>query len=242
MRRFSCLTLFVLSSLLVFVIGCGDDDPVTPPVGEKAVIGIMHDDSTHVSMTAILEGAGYEVTDLGLYEDCTLTDFSAFDLVFMLTGYEYGEVLPDTVQQGMLDFMSDGGTLVTTEWLTYSENNDLLRVVLPLAYNGDYCDDGESACIDTVTVDVDHALTRGVAATFTTPPDYTYSFMIVNDAATSTNVMNLMTGVTGGAMLGVGDLGEGHTIHWNNAGCYEGPDIWNDATTRILLNIADFAR
>ena len=51
-----------------------------------------------------------------------------------------------------------------------------------------------------------------------------------------------MTGAIGGAGLGVGDWGEGHTIHWNWAGCYDGPDIWDDNTTRILLNIADFAR
>lgn len=102
--------------------GCGDDDdPVTPTPEEKAAIAIMHDDSTQVEMTAILETAGYEVTDLGLYADYHGTDFSGFDLVFMLTGYEYGAVLPDSVQQGLLDFMDGGGTLVTTEWLCYSE-------------------------------------------------------------------------------------------------------------------------
>jgi hypothetical protein len=31
-----------------------------------------------------------------------MTDFSAFDLVFLLTGYEYGEDIPDSVQQGLL--------------------------------------------------------------------------------------------------------------------------------------------
>ena len=245
MRLFQFLILLLVASLLFVAIGCSDsdDDPVTPPpVEEMARIAIMHDDSTHVAMTVALEAAGYEVTDLGLYADYTGTDFSAFDLVFMLTGYEYGADLPDTVQQGLLDFMSDGGTLVTTEWLGYSENNELLTPKLALAYNDDYCDDGASACIDTITVDVGHPLTQGLDAIFTTPPDYTYSFMILNDAATSENATNLMTGTIGGAVLGIGEWGSGHTIHWNWAGCYAGADIWDANTTRILMNIADFAR
>ena len=243
MRHYSMLIFLMLASLAIMANGCGDDDdPVSPPADLKARIAIMHDDSTHVEMTVILQGAGYDVTDLGFYADYVGTDFSAYDLVFMLTGYEYGDVLPDPVQQGLLDFMSGGGTLVTHEWLGYSENNDLLRPVLPLSYDGDYCDSVDGSCIDTITVDVDHALTQGVAATFTTPPDYTYSFMVVNAAATSTNVMNLMTGDAGGAVLGIGDWGNGHSIHWNWAGCYGGPDIWDVNTTRILLNIADFAR
>jgi hypothetical protein len=243
MRRFSLLPFLAISVLALVAIGCGDDDdPVTPPPDSKAVIGIMHDDSTHFAMIEYLETEGYEVTNLGLYEDYTGTDFSAFDLVFLLTGYEYGEDIPDSVQQGLLDFMDGGGTLVTNEWFLYSENNDLLTAVLPLSYDGDYCDDGESACIDTLTVDVVHALTEGLPDTFTTPPDYTYSFLVLHDEATSTNVMNLISGVTGGAMLGVGDWGEGHTIHWNNAGCYDGPDIWDDNTLQILQNIVDFAR
>lgn len=121
-------------------------------------------------------------------------------------------------------------------------NNDLLIPVLLLVYDGDYCDNGSGACIDTLSVAVDHPLTDGLAATFTTPADYTYSFLVVNETATASNIMNLISGQTGGAMLGVADWGEGHSIHWNSGGCYGGPDIWNDATTRILLNIADFAR
>jgi len=243
MRHYPLILFLMMAALVILATGCSDDDdPTTPPADPKAAIGIMHDDSTHFAMTVILETAGYDVTDLGLYADYTGTDFSAFDLVFMLTGYEYGEELPDSVQQGLLDFMDDGGTLVTTEWLGYSENNDMLTAVMPLAYDGDYCDDGDSACIDTITVDIAHALTAGLPDTFTTPPDYTYSFMILNTMATSTNVMNVMTGTTGGAALGVGDWGSGHSIHWNWAGAYEGDDIWDENTTRILLNIADFAR
>lgn len=243
MRRISLLLYLLLSLLIIVALGCGDDDdPVTPPAAQKAVIAVLHDDSTHVSMIPILETAGYEVTNLGLYEEYTGTDFSMYDLVFMLTGYEYGEVLPDTVQQGLLDFMAGGGTLVTTEWLCYSENNDLLMPILPLVYDGEYCDDGGGDCIDTLTVTTAHDLTDGLPAEFTTPPDYTYSFLILNETATSTNVMNLIEGATGGAMLGIADWGEGHSIHWNNAGVYDGEDIWDDNTTRILLNIADFAR
>jgi len=243
MKIFRVLLLLLVGSFVFVAIGCSDgDDVVNPPPEEMARIAFMHDDLTHVAMIIALEAAGYEVTDLGLYSDYTGTDFSDYDLVFMLTGYEYGEELPETVQQGLLDFMFNGGTLVTTEWLTYSENNELLTQTLALAYNDDYCDDGDGECIDTITVDVDHPLTQGLDATFTTPPDYTYSFMTLNEAATSENAMNLLTGVNAGAVLGIGEWGSGYTIHWNWSGCYGGTDIWNTNTTQIMMNIVDFAR
>ncbi|MBE0567192.1 MAG: hypothetical protein IH621_14625 [Krumholzibacteria bacterium] len=241
MRRFALLTA-VLAACTLFVLGCGDDDDPTTPRPSATKIAVLDDDSTHVAMVPILEAAGHDVTSLGQYPDYDGDDFSAYDLVIILDGYDYGYELPDSVQQGLLDFVEAGGVLVTTEWSTYSDDWDLLIPALPLAYDGDYCDDGAGACIDTLAVAASHAITAGLPASFPTPPDYTYSFCVENTTSTSSNVTVLLTGQTAGAALGIADHGQGHLVHWNMAGVYDGEDIWDANTTRILRNIASFAR
>jgi len=206
---------------------------------------ILEDGATEDSIQTILTDAGYTVTMGGPYDEYTGTDFTAFDLVILLYGYDYGYDIAQNVQQGLKDFVTAGGVLMTTEWLTYegvgAPEWETLIDILPLAYNDDYCDDGEGVCPETYTKLVDHPITEGLPESFLTPPDWTYSFQAVNDSSLATNIQVLFEGSTSGSALGIGDLGLGHTIHWSMAGVYDGTDIWSTETTRILTNIADFA-
>lgn len=241
MRRLTLLAA-ALAACALLVLGCGDDDDPAGPEPTVARIAVLDDDSTQVALIPLLRAAGYDVTSLGNYWLYDGDDFAAYDLVIVLDGYDYGNTMADSVQQGLLDFVAGGGVLLATEWATYADTWSLLLPLLPLAYDGDYCDYGAGACVDTLSVDVAHALTAGLPATFTTPPDYIYSFCVENTAATSSNVTVLLTGVNAGAALGIADHGQGHIVHWNMAGVYDGTDIWDANTTRILLNIADFAK
>lgn len=240
MRRLT-LPAAALAACLLLAWGCNDDDTTSPPPA-KTQIAILDDDSTETAVADILTAAGHDVTLLGHYWEYTDTDFSAYDLVFLLSGYEYGDDVADTVQQGLLEFVSAGGTLVTTEWITYSDNLALIIPTLPLAYGDDYCDEGGGACTDTVTVVADHPITAGLPATFTTPPDWTYSSCVVNAGATSTDVTVLLSGQESGPALAIGTYGSGHVLHWNMGGAYAGPDLWDANTSRILTNLAAYAR
>jgi hypothetical protein len=211
------------------------------PGSQPGAVLILDDDSTQVSASAILSAAGFDVTQGGHYWDYTGTNFSAYDLVILLDGYDYGNSVPDSVQQGLLDFVSAGGVLLTTEWLTYDDDLSLILPALPLAYDGDYCDSGAGTCPETYTKVATHAITAGLPASFVTPADWTYSYTSLNASSTSTNVKVLFTGSTSGDALAIGDRGSGHIIHWNMAGVYGGADIWDSNTQKILTNIADFA-
>ncbi len=206
---------------------------------------ILEDGGTENSVETILDNAGYTVTMGGPYDEYDGTDFSAFDLVLLLNGYYYGDTLQAGVQQGLKDFVSAGGVLMTTEWLTYEGTGvdywDTLMGILPLTYNDDYCDAGAGVCPETYTKMVDHPITEGLPASFLTPPDWTYSFQAVNSSSLATNIKVLFEGSNSGSAIGVGDFGLGHTIHWSMAGVYGGTDIWSTETTRILTNIAAFA-
>ena len=220
-----------------------DDDIELDTVRTRVLI--LEDDGTEGDVQTILTDAGYTVTMGGLYSDYAGTDFSAFDMVILLYGYDYGYSIDVTVQQGLKDFVTAGGILLTTEWLTYQGSGDedweTLIDILPLAYNEDYCDDGDGVCPETYTRMVDHPITEGLPLTFVTPLDWTYSFQAVNDSSLATNIQVLFEGSTSGSALGVGDFGLGHTIHWSMAGIYGGTDIWSTETERILTNIAAFA-
>ncbi len=220
-----------------------DDDIELDTITTRVLI--LEDGGTEVSVRTILTDAGYTVTMGGLYDEYTGTDFSAFDLVLLLNGIYYGDTLEAGVQQGLKDFVSAGGVLMTTEWLTYEGTGvdywDTLMDILPLTYNDDYCDESDGVCPETYTKRVDHPITEGLPATFLTPSDWTYSFQAVNSSSLANNIQVLFEGSTSGSALGVGDFGLGHTIHWSMAGAYGGTDIWSTETTRILTNIAAFA-
>lgn len=243
------------SILLVAALGaCGDEDPISPvdiieeeEVEEEVLptaILILHDDSTHVEASQVLADAGSEVTDGGPYWEYTGTDFDAYDLVILLDGYEYGYEMMAGVEQALLDYVSDGGVLLTTDWMGYDYRSgggyfETLYPALPLIYEDDYCDVGEGSCQETYTVAASHPITEGLPSTFTTPSDWTYSMAAPNSAGT--NVVVLFSGSGSGAAMAVGDRGRGHFVHWSMAGVYGGAEIWDANTEMILNNVAAFA-
>lgn len=220
-----------------------EDDIELDAVGPQVLI--LEDDGTEDAMATILTGAGCDVTMGGLYYDYVETDFSAYDLVILLYGVDYGYGIDSDVQQGLKDFVQAGGVLLTTEWLTYQGTGETdwatLIDLLPLAYDDDYCDNGAGECVETYTKLVDHAVTEGLPATFSTPGDWVYSFQVVNATSVASNIQVLFEGSISGAALGIGDFGTGHVLHWSMGGEYEGSDIWSTETSRILTNIADFS-
>jgi hypothetical protein len=235
-RRF---VILLLAPALALAVACGSDS-TDPLDGAPTAILILDDDSTQVQVDSILTAEGFDVTLGGYFGDWTSTDFSGYALVILLNGYDYGDPIPDTVQQAMLDFATAGGTLLTTEWLGYSEQDSLLLAALPLAYDGTFCD--SSGCAETYTRGAIHPITEGVAASFLTPSEWNYSYTVVNATSTSSNITVLYVGSTSGPALAIGDYGSGHILHWNMAGEYVGPDIWDANTAGILTNIASYAQ
>lgn len=220
-----------------------EDDIELDAVGPQVLI--LEDDGSETAVASILTGAGCDVTMGGLYYNYDNTDFSAYDLVIVLYGVDYGYGIDPDVQQALKDFVQAGGVLLTTEWLTYEGTGntdwDTMIDLLPLAYNDDYCDSGAGECVETYTKLVDHAITEGLPATFSTPDDWVYSFQVVNSTSVASNIQVLFEGSISGAALGIGEFGTGHVLHWSMGGEYDGSDIWSTETSRILTNIADFA-
>lgn len=234
----SKLARALLVALLATTASCSDS---TGPTGPATIL-ILGDAGSEAAVGDILTNAGNTVTQGGHYKDYSATAFGDYDLVIVLDGVDYGYTMQAGVEQALLDYVSAGGTLLTTEWMAYSGNLTLLLAALPLAYQDDYCDNGDGECNETYTRKTAHTITGGVPASFATPADWTESVMAVNGASTSTNITVLYTGSIGGPALAVATRGSGRLVQWNMATEYGGDRIWDVNTRKILTNIARYSQ
>ena len=232
----ACLTMLMVALL---ISACGDDDPVSGTQSDPAKILVLEDNGTEDSLYVVLDAAGFDVTRGGLYYEYTSTDFSAYDLVILLNGVDYGETIEDSIQQAMKDYVMAGGVLLTTEWLLEEGYYDILESFMPVAYDDDY-----SYSSETYIKMATHPITASVPDTFVTNSDWSLVYMYELDNASTecTNRTILFQGLEGGPALTIGDLGTGHIIHWAMAGEYEGADIWSDEVRQIFINIARFSQ
>jgi len=223
---------------LAFLIHACGKDSVSSNRGPAKVL-VLEDGGTEDTLYMVLEAAGCEVTRGGLYYEYTNTDFSEFDLVILLNGVDYGETVEDSIQQALKDYVTDGGVLLTIEWMLEEGYYDILESFIPVAYGDDY-----SYTSETYVKMANHPITANIPDTFMTTSDWALVYMVeLDDASTeSTNRTVLYKGLEGGPALIIGDLGAGHTIHWAMAGEYRGSDIWTEEVKQIFVNIANYSR
>ncbi|MCP4572258.1 MAG: hypothetical protein GY838_07880 [bacterium] len=246
-------------SLLVLVWGCGDDDDPTETANKLTGTFSINDGNPQTDSRAVT--LLYDVAEADSARFCNVGSAWTTWLPIPVVKASRAWALEgdDGVKTVQAEFKStDGRTLdleddieldtVRTRILILDDNGyeiDLdiatLLEILPLTYDGDYCDDGGGVCPETYTRMIDHPITEGLPATFVTPNDWTYSFLAVHDASLATGIQVLFEGSNSGAALGIGTYGSGSTVHWSMAGEYDGDAIWSAETERILTNIAAFA-
>lgn len=229
----SCLTVFLA---VLVASGCSSDTPVSSVTPLDVKILVLEDDGSQDTLYAILSYPGFVVTQGGPYYDYTGTDFSAYDLVIFLNGIEYLEVMEDSIQQALMDYVTAGGVLLTTEWLLEEGYHIILESFLPVAHDASFEYESE-----TYTKMVDHPITANIPNTFVTNSDWCLSYMTAHPSPLSSNIQVLFEGSTSGPALVIGDLGSGHTIHWAMGLEYIGEDIWSAEVRQIFLNIAFFS-
>jgi hypothetical protein len=79
---------------------------VPPPPGPVLILG---DERTEDSVAAILTRAGLDVRPAGPYWQYAGGDLSDVSAVVLLTGVEWDQTMPDSVQQRLAAFVSAGG-------------------------------------------------------------------------------------------------------------------------------------
>jgi len=234
----------IIFSLLVF-FGCSESDNPTSPTGPKnsdIKILVLKDGGTEDSVYSILNKAGYSVTVGQMYYDFDGKFINDYHLIILLNGVDYGQYMTDSAEIKLKNYVRDGGTLLTTEWMAYSIYNtsniyNTLREILPSLYDGDYAYENETYRKTTT-----HPITNGLPDTLSiSNGNWSYSKTTIYSSSLLTDIKVLFRGDGSGAALTIGQLNKGYVIHWNMGGQYRGAEIWTDNVKKILTNIAGYS-
>ena len=235
-KRHHSRIVAVVALFGLLLAGCGGSDKSPTGPGQPAgpAVLVLGDGGTETYVMRALRAAGYDVRDGGLFYEFTGASMPPVQAVVLLAGVDYNHDMDDRGEQALVDFVARGGGLLTTEWLCFSisrsDYHQVLQTILPVSYANSYASGAE-----TYTVQLDHQVTEGLPATFSTETDEQFSVLAPKTGATV-----LLRGSRSGAAV-VTWTKVGRVVSMNSAGEYGGTDVWNDSINRLLLNAVAFA-
>ena len=204
-------------------------------VGQNVLI--LEDGGTQDSVAAILSRAGYTVTLGGPYWTYTGVGINLYRLVIFLDGVVYGNLMPDSVQSRIRNYVGNGGGLLTTEWILWDgDNYNILRPILPAKYGGTYAYSSE-----LYRKSATHAISQNLPDSFLVPTDWSFS-ATVRDTAATKQAITVFSGAQSGDAVVAGRYGNGKVVHWNMGGQKIGADIWSSEVRTLLRNIASYTQ
>jgi hypothetical protein len=238
-RRCRLALLLVLLAGLAMP-GCGKDDGASPtgpstPAPPLRVL-VLSDRGTEEQVGMVLGEAGHDTTMGGFWADEIEVDLEEFDVVVLLTGYDYYHQMTDADQSRLVDYVASGGGLVTTEWLAYYATlNPLLSAILPTLPTDDY-----AYATETYRPVAEHPIADGLPTAFITGPDWSW-ITLVPDTTAAKEVEVAVMGARGGPAVVTGIHGAGRVVSWGMAGVYSGDDIWTRGVEALLLSLVRYA-
>lgn len=223
--------------------------PLTINYAQAADILILDDDyGTEVADD--LTSAGHTVTSLPYYDwEGDNPNLSAFDVVILLNGYEYGYELGNDENSpayaALEGFIRSGGTFASTEWVIYDMDDDVklgLDPILPADYTS-YVDYNYSG---TYTVlQNDHPLAAGLPTTWDAADDADGGGCTdLKPGAITVISRSMDNDPTGDCLtayaLAYLNIGQGVSIHLNSDLGHEDDVDATPQLLQILRNVATF--
>jgi hypothetical protein len=196
---------------------------------QATYILVLGDDNSESFISPYLTNQGHIVTSDTSYYDWDGNIPALTEVIIYLHGYEYGNELgkdsnPINANQSMLDFVSNGGGLIFTEWYAYSEQTEPVSAMMPVTYNGDYY---YEAAWNVANGYENHPLITNLLSTSFTVgdgSDDTYSDVIRNIGTAV-----VMKDDSGIPLLSYNTLHGGNVIHINDGMAY-----YDDISDEIL--------
>jgi trehalose utilization protein len=198
---------------------------------------ILRDDATEGDFNTILTNGGMKATVAQVrgYEwDGTNPSPRDFDVVILPDAYAYGD-MPAAGQEALVEFVSAGGGLIMTEWVTYESRSgaytsmhDLL-LYEPSQWN-------YATGTETFTVVQDHPITAGLPASFSVP------YHAGNPGGVKPDATVLISGSMLPSAVAVKQYGAGRIVQFAVAGNYVGtPFISSPDMQTLLINSVKWA-
>lgn len=196
---------------------------------------VLGDGGTEDSVLSILSANSVAAVPGGHYDDYTGERIGQHRAILLLNGVDYDRDIADSVQTRIRDFVDNGGSLMTTEWLAYYAGDyAILSELLPVTRGGGYGSRSETYHKAAV-----HPIADQLPDSFSTPPDWSFG-ATHRDTSASKGALTVFTGSESGDAVVLGAFGSGAVVHWNMGGHYSGPGIWSAETRRLLLNIVRY--
>lgn len=232
----------VIVAFLLGLTGCGSDGDgggsttPTPPAPSFKVL-VLGDGGTEDRVVEILTEAGHEVTMGGFWADDPGAGLHVYDVVVMLTGYDYSHFMSEVAQVRITEYVAGGGGLVITEWFAYyGYRNAILAGILPVLESDDY-DYGT----DLQRPVAGHPISAWLPGSFPTGREWSWVTLRPDTAATAKQATVAVIGETGGPSVVTGVHGDGRVVSWGMAGVYDGDDIWTRGAELLLEGVVRWA-
>ncbi|MBN1601842.1 MAG: choice-of-anchor D domain-containing protein [Chitinispirillaceae bacterium] len=199
----------------------------TNPFAPKNVL-IIGDGGTEVRLDSLFKSAGYTTTivsDDGVYNGTNPVP-DAFGVIVLTDGTNYGSDMPLAGQNAIVNFVQNGGGLITTEWIGFEIENGrytALQSIVPFTRTSG------SSGNETYTVISQHPITEGVDATFSIT------------TGTSVGIANageiIVNGSVSGAAVVAASFGKGKVVSFASAGKYSSYDAFiNENLKKLIVN------
>lgn len=230
--------LLLLPIALALLAGCGSDNPPTAPKAPRFEVLVLSDGGSQDSMIAILRRDGLSVVAGPNFKTYNVQDIARYAAVVLPVGVEYSQAVPDSLVPSYVQYVANGGGLVTTDWMAYYRSTYWQRFspLLASVRAGSYL----QGVAENYSVAISHRITEGLPSTFAIPATSSYGFT-ARDMDAGKNTRVIINGSRSGAVVVEGTVGLGRIVHWNIAGAYNGANPWNANTRRLFANMVRHA-
>ena len=198
---------------------------------------ILEDGGTEDSVYAILNRTGlFNLTLGGNYYNYTGNNINTFNVIIFLNGIEWSFSMADSVQQKIVNRVSQGAGLLTIEWVTWNATFGIIENILPVTTDATYF---ENVTETYTRLAPTHPIANSLPASF--PQFGLHSVTVeVLDPNPQKQGVTVFQGSISGSAVTAGVWMSGKTTHWSTAGHYTSNNIWDNNSRTLLVNIVRY--
>lgn len=207
--------------------------PKLPRAMGGATVLIIGDNGSQTDVAAVLQAAGFGieyVVDDAVY-DGTNPAPDGYTAVVLLDGVDYGDNMPFTGQEALVNYVNNGGGLVFTEWIAYEYSSNRYttfgQTLIPV-----YRTSGITST-ETYSIIKTHPITEGLPMSFSVSGG--------SNIGTASSGTVLVQGTAAGDAVTLKEVGFGKVVQFAIASNYLGyhPFLIDEMQT-LLVNAVNF--
>jgi hypothetical protein len=198
---------------------------------------ILEDGGTEDSVYAILNRTGlFNLTLGGSYYTYTGADINNYNVIIFLNGIEWSFSMADSVQQKIVNRVSQGAGLFTIEWVSWNASFGIIENIIPVTTNGTYTEN----TTETLTkLAASHPIANSLPASFPLAGLHALT-LEARDSNPVKQAETVFQGSWSGSAVTAGVWNNGKTTHWSSAGHYSSTGIWDNNSRTMLVNIVRY--